>query len=509
VGPDYAPPADVPVPRQWRHLGVQTGGPYPGFQDCHPAAWWLAFDDPVLNGLIDQATRQNLELQEAANRIWEARAARGVVRADLLPRVDSQNAYAYRKTPTSGGLAGQLGSGPLHFDPTMNQWTMGLNGSWELDVFGRLQRNVEAADDDIASSVWNYRDTLVILLADIAVNYVDARALQARLRVAQENLRNQLQSLDLTERRLRAGAVNGLDVAQAKANALSTEAAIPVLEVGYQQAVNRLSVLLGELPGFVDDLLREGGPIPQTREEIAVGIPADLLRRRPDVQRAESELAAQTARIGAAMGQLYPQFSLAGTFGVDAARVSQMLTTPGLAGNVGPGVRWDVLNFGRLRFNVEMQEARQSQLLYRYRQAVLEAAEEVDNALVGYTREQRRRDLLRMAAAEYRRAVEMSRIQYEHGAVDFQRLLDSQRQQLQTDDLFLRSEANVTVELIRIYLALGGGWELPTAAAGHEPAEWIESTRWPEPPPVRVDPNLPLPLPLPLPVVSEPPASDP
>lgn len=497
VGPDYHPPGDIAVPQQWRHLegGQVDGITEQGFHDTHPTAWWLAFDDPVLNGLIEQATEQNLGLEEAAQRIWEARALRGVVRSDLLPQIDAYSTYNFRKTPTSGGIAGQLGSGPFRFDPTMDQWTMGFNGSWEIDVFGRLKRNVEAADGDIAASLWNYRDTLVILLADVATNYVDARAFQARLQVARDNLRTQTHSLELTQKRFRAGAVNGLDVAQAKANALSTEAEIPTLEVGYQQAVNRLSVLLGQLPGFVDDLLRDRAPIPRTPAEIAVGIPADLLRRRPDVQQAESELAAQTARIGAAIGQLYPQFTLGGSFGVDAARMTQLFTTPGMAANVGPAVRWDILNFGRLRFNVEVEEARHAQTLARYRQSVLAAAEEVDNALIGYTREQRRRELLRLAAAEYRRSVELSQIQYEQGAVDFQRVLDSQRLQLQTDDLLLRSEAQVTTNLIQIYLATGGGWELPTVVVCHDDAQVFDNPRpLPAPHEVHVDPE-PAPLP--------------
>ena len=500
VGPDYFPPADVAVPHYWRHLDSAEALSNHGFQDNFPTAWWLGFEDAALNGLIDRATRQNLGLEEAALRIWEARALRGVVKPDLLPQVDATGSYAFRKTPTSGGIAGQLGSGPFQFDPTMDQWAMGFDGSWELDVFGRLKRNVEAADRDIETSVWNYRDTLVILLADVAINYVQARAFQVRLHVARSNLQTQLHSLELTEKRFRAGAVNRLDVAQAKATALSTEAELPLLEIGYQQAVNRLSVLLGELPGFVESLLTDVVPIPRTSGEVAVGIPLDLLRRRPDVQRAEYELAAQTSRIGGAIGELYPKFSLVGTVGVDASRVSQIFTTPGLAANVGPTVRWDILNFGRLKSNVAVQEARQAQQLAAYRLAVLLAAEEVDNALMSYSREQRRRDLLEQAVAEYGQAVNLSQIQYERGAVDFQRVLDSQRLKLITEDLYLRSQANVTVSLIQVYLALGGGWELPTVSPRYEPSVLMDGARLTAPPEVQVDRDQPVPAP----VIAEP-----
>lgn len=466
VGPNYCGPPSACVRPNWR----KAGDPTVQFEQQDLAGWWMAFEDPALNGLIDRAVRNNLDLREAALRIFEARAQRCTVRADLWPQISQDASYARTKFARSGGMFAMFGGGtvdtPQISPPSVfDEWSFGLNGTWEIDVFGRLRRLVEAADADIAASVEDCRDTLVILLADVATNYVDARTFQRRLEIARENLETQRRTLELTEKRFKAELAAELDVAQARANVESTAAGIPSLEVGYQQALNRLSVLLGCPPGEVDQVMAEPRPIPSPPTEIAIGIPADLLRRRPDIRRAEREVAAQTARIGAAVGEMYPKFSILGSFSLDAQDFSRLFATDAIGASVGPQMRWNILNFGRLCCNVYVQEARQQQYVVRYQKAVLIAAEEVDNALVSYIREKQRRAHLANQVEANKRAVVLSQQRYVGGDVDFQRVLDSQRSLLNSQDQLASSEANVATSLIRLYRALGGGWQLPTGPA--------------------------------------------
>ena len=455
VGPDYGGPPTVCMQTDFRTAAdsaIQTDW-------AAVAGWWNGFQDPVLNRLVYRASSQNLDLREAAIRIFEARAQRCTVRADLWPQLRQDGSYARTQFGQSGGMMSGVGN------TISDQWSLGLNGSWEIDVFGRLRRLVEAADADIAVTIEDYRDTLVILLADVATNYVDARAFQRRLKISRENLALQRRTLELTQKRFAAELVGELDVAQARANVESTAAGIPSLEVGYQQAVNRLSVLVGCPPGEVDPLLADPAPIPTPPEEIAIGIPADLLRRRPDIRRAEQEIAAQTARIGGAVGEMYPKFSILGTFSLDARDFSRLFAADAIGASVGPSMQWNILNFGRLRCNVYVQEARQEQYVVRYQAAVLRAAEEVDNALVSYDRERQRRVHLTEQVSANRRAVELSQHRYVGGDVDFQRVLDSQRSLLQAEDLLASSDATVAASLIQLYHALGGGWEQPVEAS--------------------------------------------
>ena len=457
VGPDARVPQPEITPH-WR----DTESENLKIDGRELTGWWLQFNDPILNGLIDEATVNNEGVIEAYYRIVEARASRGLTRTDKLPAFDTDGSYQFARTATSGGFFGQIGGGGGFggIDTTVDNWSWGLNGSWELDFFGRVARLIEAADAEICASVWDYRDALVILTADVATNYVDARTFQQRLDIARSNLESQRNSLDITEKRFNAGLTAELDVAQARSNLATTQAEIPTLETGYRQAVNRLSILLGKAPGYVDKLLSEVGEIPSTTGEIAVGIPADLLRRRPDIRRAERSLVAANARIGAAEAEYYPQFSLAGSFGLDAQDLSQVFQPAALGANVGPAARWNVMDFGRIAFNIQVQEARTSQAASRYRDRVIRAAEEVDNGIMAYTREQQRSGFLREAVDATKRSVELSQKQYTQGTSDFQRVLDSQRSLLQVEDQLAASESNVTKNLIQLYRALGGGWQI-------------------------------------------------
>ena len=446
------------------------------------SGWWLGFQDPVLNQLIDAAVAANLDLREAAVRIVEARAQRCVVRADLFPQFSQSNSFTHRKQAISGGFFAGLGGLPGgSIRSNLDQWTMGLDGSWEIDVFGRLRRLVEAADADIAVTQEDYRDVLVILLSDVATNYVNARTFQQRLEFARNNLDIQQRTLDLTEKRFKAELAGELDVAQARVNVESTASDIPSLEAGYQLALNRLSVLLGTPPGSVDGLFQAVTPIPKPPAEIAIGIPADLIRRRPDVRRAELEFAAQTARIGVAIGELYPKFSILGSFGLDARQFDLMFQRNAIGASIGPNMQWQIFSYGRLRCNILVQESRQDQRGLRYQATVLRAAEEVDNALVNYVRERQRVGHLEKTVEASRRAVELSGKRYLGGDVSFQRVLDSQRSLLLSQDALAVSRANVALNLISLYRALGGGWQLPAPGtiieevsvptAGLEPSE--------------------------------------
>ncbi len=293
VGPDYCGPPAAPLPPEWSN---SRGDPHAS-DPARLHGWWLGFQDPVLNQLVDLAGRQNLDLRQAAVRIVEAQAQRCIVRADLFPQFSQSNSFTHRKQAISGGFFAGLGGLPgASIRSNLDQWTMGLDGSWEIDVFGRLRRLVEAADADIAVTQEDYHDVLVILLADVAANYIDARTFQRRLEIAQNNLGLQQRTLELTTKRFDAELTGELDVVQARVNAESTAAEIPTLLAGYQLALNRLSVLLGTPPGTVDGLLKQTAAIPQPPAQLAIGIPAELVRRRPDVRRAERELAARHAQ---------------------------------------------------------------------------------------------------------------------------------------------------------------------------------------------------------------------
>ncbi len=458
VGPDYCGPPPAPVAPSWQNHGDETVR----FMSPDLPGWWTQFNDPVLDAMIAEAISQNLDLKVAAERIFEARALRCTVRSDLFPQIKQDGSYTYSKFATNGaGMGSLMGA----FSAASDQWSLGIGGSWEIDVFGRLHRLVEAADADLCVTVEDYRDTLIILLGDVAINYVEARSYQQRLQIAQDNLTTQQRTVEFTQSRAKAQLGNELDVVQAQANAETTASEIPSLLAGYQQTLNRLSVLLGYPPGSVDGFLAERTPIPKPPVEIAVGIPAELLRRRPDIRRAERELAAQTARIGGAVGELYPKFTILGSFGLDARDFSRLMDANSIAASVGPSMQWNILNFGKFRCNVYVQESRQRQRCLLYQSAVLRAAEEVDNALVNYVRQKQRQTNLLQAVTANQRAVDLSQKRYVGGDVSFQRVLDSQRSLLQSQDRLALNEASITVSLIQVYRALGGGWEGAEAIA--------------------------------------------
>lgn len=416
-----------------------------------PATWWEQIDDPVLSRILDEAVGRgstgsnNLTLREMAYRVQQSRAQLGVTRSELFPQVSGDGSY----TLTRPAGMNRWGDG----------WGLGASMNWELDVFGRLQRYTDAAMSDLQAQQELYRDTYVMLLAEIATQYVTARTLQRQILIAEDNILIRRRTLEMTEEKIRVGTSAELDRQQAKGSLASIEAELPDLRATLQKTYNRLSVLMGKPPGHIDTIMEEGFFMPQAPPEIMVGIPADLLRRRPDIRAAEQQLIAQNSRIGGAVGDLYPIFSLNGSFGLDAKNFSDLWASEKLSANLGPSFRWNILNFGRYRSNVRLQEMSYQGLVATYQQTILLAAEEVDNALAAYAREKERLEKLYEAVESYEKALQYSMERYEGpGMVDFQRVLDTQRDKLSYEMLLTQSQANLMYDLIELYRALGGGW---------------------------------------------------
>lgn len=456
VGPDYETPQPE-LPPTWREPAQAGLAPQP----ADLSAWWQRFEDPALDALVQRAARQNLDVRTALARVREARALRGVAAADRLPNVDLDASYARRgdseNTP--------FGAFATEFD----RYAVSLGASWEIDLWGRVRRSIEAADADLGASVEDARDVAVMVVAETAVGYVDLRAFQRRLELARTNVALQEQTLALVQARFDAGLVRERDVAQAMTNVETTRSRVPALEAGLRSAENRLAVLLGLPPGALAAELDEVRPIPVPPTEVAVGVPADLLRRRADVRRAERNLAAETARIGVAEGDLYPRLSLLGNLGLEADHVDKVFEGGSRFFGIGPSLRWNVFDAGRLRQRVRAQDARAEQALLRWEGAVLAALEETENAMTSFVREQARRAALRAAQVQARRSTELARTQYQDGLSDFQPVLDSERTLAELEDEVAQSEAAVASHLVRLYRALGGGWEhglAPDAPSG-------------------------------------------
>ena len=445
VGPDYKTP-DIATPTEWSQ-GLRRG-----LSVAEPEAetlvrWWITLGDPDLSNLIERARAGNVDLKSAQARIREARARRGVAESGLYPSFNiSGSANLSRSSEDAGtGMRREL-------------YRTGFDASWEVDVFGGVRRSVEAAQADLEASVADFQDLMVSLLAEVALNYVEARTFQTQLQVAEENLKAQAETLQLTEWRFAAGLVSKLDVEQAKANLENTRALLPKLRSNIEAAKNRLAILLGVFPGALEAQLATRKPIPEAPLEVAVGVPAETLRRRPDVRRAERQLAAQTARIGVATADLYPKFSLPGSIGLEALSTNHLFSTANRAWTLIGSFTWTIFKGGAIRQNIEVQNALQEQSLKQYEATILTALEDVENGLVAFAEEQERRDALLEATQAAERAAALARNQYASGLIDFQTVLDAERSVLTAQDQLAQSKGQVTANLISLYKALGGGW---------------------------------------------------
>lgn len=445
VGPAYVPPKTSVSPT-W-HTELKGGLSVEGMSPETLAAWWTTLNDPELSNLTNRAVAGNLDLKKATARVRESRARRGLAKADLFPTLDATGSTTWSRSSKDTGTG-----------KTSDLYAASFDAGWELDIFGGVRRSVEAAEADLHASKEGLRDVLVSLLAELALNYVEVRTFQARLTVAEANLKAQNETYQLTLWRYQAGLGDELAVQQARYNLENTRSQIPTLRTGLEEAMNRIAVLLGEQPGKVHEELGKQVPIPVTPLMVVVGVPADVLRRRPDIRRAERQLAAQTARIGVATADLYPKLTLSGSIGLEALSLSNLSSSGTWSLSGSPKITWAIFKAGAIRQNIEVQSALQEQYLVAYEAAVLSALEEVENALVAYAEEQQRRQSLSEATQAAQKAVELAQHKFQAGLTDFSNVLDAQRSLLSFLDQLAQSDGTVTSNLVRLYKALGGGW---------------------------------------------------
>ena len=445
VGPDYQAPS-MPLPAAWSSGSAHA-------DDI--SEWWKRLRDPTLDQLIAQALAASPDLRVAQARLREARARRALAGAEQSPSVTASAAASRSKGSRNAGGG-----------TSRDLYNAGFDASWEPDVFGATRRGIEAAQADLQASAASLDNTRVSLVAEVARNYVELRGYQARLGIARANLESQSETLQLTEWRAQAGLGSSLEVEQARGNREQTRAQIPTLETGLAEAEHRLALLLGQAPASLHAQLAPAAALPRIPDALAVGIPADTLRRRPDVRAAERRLAAETARIGVAEAARYPGFRLTGSIGLEALQAGDLLSASSLGHSLLAGVAGTLFDGGRLRQRVEIQNAVQEQALASYQGTVLAALQEVEDALVALANSRQRQDALGRAAEAARNAALLARQRYSSGLIDFQNVLDSERSLLNVEDSLASSGVARATALIQLYKALGGGWaaEIPASS---------------------------------------------
>lgn len=453
VGPNYHQPK-VSAPTQW-------GEPMTGGETNSPAAlaaWWKNFNDLELDSLIYRAVQSNLDLKIAASRVREARAQYRMTAADLWPSLDSSASYSRLRLSQNLPVLGSLPLPPnVRFEN--NFYQAGLDASWEIDVFGGTRRAMEAGRADIAADEFGLRDTLVTLLGEVALNYAQARGYQRQLVITHENIQAQEEVLAITERRFTNGLANDLAVQQAATQLATTRADVPTLESSLQTSIHRLGVLLGQPPEALQTELSAVAPIPVAPPQVPVGLPSDLLLRRPDVQEAERQLAAATANIGVARADLFPKFSLTGMGAFQSVSASEWFVPGSKFWSIGPTVQWNIFDAGKIRANIRVQNAEQEEALANYEKTSLSAFEDVENALAAYANEQMRRRSLEDAVKSSQESLCLSNQLYAEGLSNFINVLDAERSLYQAQNALVQSDDTVTTDLIALYKALGGGWE--------------------------------------------------
>jgi multidrug efflux system outer membrane protein len=412
--------------------------------------WWKNFQDPRLNRLIEQALIENTDLKIADARTSEVRAMRGVANSARYPTVEQSEVIAGRRTviqtPKSiGAVQGGL-------------FQIGFDANWELDFFGGVRNSVKAATAEVISAEESRRDVMVTLVAEVARNYIALRGYQRQLEVARSNIDTQRDTRDLTAVRAKAGLATELDVLRAEAQLASTEAVVPELEAFIANTAHRLGVLLGKQPGALLSDLQPVEPIPSVPPEVPAGLPAELLRRRPDIRRAEAEILAQAARLKVAQSERYPKLELTGLLGRTATSPGGLTLGLGNFFFGGLGIRLPIFNGGRIRSNIRVEDARLDQAILEYEDTVRQSFGEVENSLTSYEREREEQAKLEQALASNRKAVELSRELYTAGLSDFLSVLEAQRELYKTENDLAQSQARVSTNLVAVYKALGGGW---------------------------------------------------
>jgi NodT family efflux transporter outer membrane factor (OMF) lipoprotein len=433
--------------------------------------WWQAFNDPVLNRLIDQAYKENLPLKIAGVRVLEARAQLGIAVGELFPQTQQASGSLQYMRPSDHSFLGAV-SGSSSTNINYWQSQIGLGANWEIDFWGKFRRAIESGNANWLASIANYDNALVSLTANVANSYILIRTFEKRIGIARQNVETQKESLKIAEARHQYGTASQLDVDQAKTELYNTEASIPPLEAQLRQAKDALSVLLGLPPSHLADELSGSSDIPVSPPQVVVGIPADLLRRRPDIRNAELQAAAQCAQIGVAKADLYPAFSLTGNFGfvsTDLGRnsLSDMFRWSSRNIQAGPTFQWNILNYGQITNNVRVQDARFQELLITYQNTVLAAQQEVEDNLIAFLKAQDQAGFLAQSATAARGALDLAIRQYREGTVDFTTVLVAQQSLLSVQDNLAAALGNIASNLVGTYRALGGGWEI------REGKDWV------------------------------------
>lgn len=449
VGPDFVKP-ETDIPPEWSQ-GTEAGltaTPHELVQ------WWRIFDDPVLNELVEMARLNNNTLEIAGLRVLEARAQLGIATGLQFPQVQvAAGDASYISPPASSGA-------------TSNYWQFGLgaSASWEIDFWGRFRRGIESADAAFMSSIAAYDQAQVLMTAAVVDIYTIIRATEEQLRISHENVTIQERSYEIAGVLFKNGADSELDMQQAHTLLLSTRATVPGLEIALTQARNALSTLLNQTPGSVNATLAQSSGIPVIPDSIAVGFPADMLRRRPDVRQAEYQAMSLNALVGLAQADLYPSFSLTGSIGVSSNTIGDsdfgdLFSSDALAWSIGPSFVWPFLNYGRIKNNVRVQDARLQQALVNYRETVLQAAREAEDAMAGYIGTKKQHDILAETVISAIRSNELSTLRYKEGFSDYERVLNAQQALFNQQQRYITNQGDIVRNLIALYKALGGGWE--------------------------------------------------
>lgn len=530
VGPNYATPT-APTEADW----IDVADKRIRRESDEVNRWWKVFRDPTLDGLVCDAYRQNLTLRQAGFKVLEARYQREIAVGNLFPQTQQMNGDYYRfgtskqtagrlaattvttgvgstagtgvggsGTGTGGAGTGSTGSGAgfgissAGAKRFFGQWDLGFGLAWELDFWGRYRRAIEAATGDLEASTENYDAVLVTMLGDLAGNYVQLRTVERRIALLRQNVKLQQETLSIATARFKGGQASELDVDQSRTTLYQTASLIPPLEIQHRVLANAMCVLLGIPPEHLEAKLGTA-PIPTVPPEVGVGMPADLIRRRPDVRRAERLAAAQSARIGIAQAEFLPHISIIGQFGYSAESFNHLWGPSAFNGQVGPQFRWNILNYGRILNNVRFQDTLFQEAVTNYQQSMLVAAQEVENGIVSFLKQQERVQSLGESVTAAQKAVEVAVAQYRGGLTDFNRVAVLQQTLVQQQDALAQAQGDIALSLILIYRALGGGWQVPAeicersflAEAAPAGKETAAPEKLPPPAPAAPSPTVP------------------
>ncbi len=460
VGPNYKKPKTT-TPATWRQ-DVLASDPALSPQPVKIKKWWEIFNDPILNRLIEEADKNNYDIRIAVARVEEAWAQIGVVSGQRMPQVDVKGSFNRQRSSENDFYPG----GDLY-----NQYLSQIGASWEIDLFGRIKRQVASAKATFEATRELKTDVMISVYAQVARAYVTLRTAQYRLATSLHNIKSQREIVDLTKTRFKYGLASDLDVAQSEQVLAVSESTLPLLRTQINTSIHTLSVLLGKSPGELKDLLISPKPIPFLPEKIYVGIPMDLIRRRPDVRAAERLLAAQTERIGIATSELYPRLSISGVFGFLSTDATDAFHWGSRTFSIGGALNWNIFNGGSVRSLIDVEDARTKQALLKYEKTILNALKEVEDALVQFADGKRRLVALQHSVEVAKRTLDLSLTLYKEGLKDFQSTLDAERVLFDAENGYAEAEGITTISLVNLYRALGGGWDPDAVGASRSGAQ--------------------------------------